>query len=87
MDPNVIVNFATPVIVPLIIAGIKKLKPNIPTWLIPALSPFLGLLLAYVGQLALHSHANWALAAVLGIAGVGVRELKDQLTKPSEPKD
>lgn len=88
MDATQIVTFATPIIVPLIIAGMKWLKPNIPTWLLPVLCGPLGMLLDYINHLVTNSGLNLIQAALLGVAGIGVREIVDQLKPtPAEPKD
>ena len=70
------------VLVPLIVQIFKtKLMPNIPTWLIPILALILGPL----GELAVAklSGTGWtgAAGAVAGLAGVGVRELFNQIGK------
>lgn len=88
MDASAIITFATPIIVPIIIAGVKLLKPNIPTWLLPVLAGPLGALVEYINHLSTGSTTNMVVAVLLGLAGVGVREVVDQLTPVSpEPKD
>lgn len=87
MDATQIVTFATPVIVPLLIAGIKALKPKIPTWLFPLLAGPLGALLEYINHLVMGGNMNIAIAVLLGLAGVGVREVVDQLKPEPQPKD
>lgn len=82
MDSQTIVSLATPVIVPLIIAGVKKILPSIPTWLIPVMTPFLGASVDVLNHFATGSSTNLLLSALLGLAGVGVREVVDQL-KPN----
>lgn len=88
MDAGTIITYATPVIVPLVIAGFKLLKPNIPTWLLPVLAGPLGVLLDFINTYATSHPGNFLVALALGLAGIGVREVVDQL-KPSmiEPKD
>ena len=83
MDANTIVTYATPVIVPLVIALVKKVKPNIPSVVIPIIAPILGAVIGIIASVATNNQGNIILAAVLGMAGVGLREIKDQLTKPS----
>lgn len=85
MDATQIVTFATPVIVPLVIAGIKALKPKIPTWLLPLIAGPLGALLEYINHLVMGGNMNIAVAVLLGLAGVGVREVVDQLRPVSDP--
>jgi len=77
-----LVTLLTPVIVPLVIAGVKKVLPQIPTWLLPVLAPILGVVADLINSWASGAQTNLALAAVLGLAGVGVREVKDQLLPP-----
>lgn len=75
---NDVVALLTPVVVPLIIAGMKLLMPKIPSWILPLIAPVLGVLINIIDQ-AVTSHAgNIWLAAALGLAGVGVREVVDQ---------
>lgn len=74
-----ILTWLTPLVVPLIIAAKKKFFPSIPSWLLPILAPLLGVLLDVINTYALGHQSNVLLAALLGLAGVGVREVKDQL--------
>lgn len=87
MDASQIVTFATPIIVPLVIAGIKLVKPKIPTWILPVLAGPLGALVEYINHLATGSTTNIVVAVLLGLAGVGVREVVDQLKPEPQPKD
>lgn len=79
MDSQTIVSLATPVVVPLIIAGVKKVLPSLPTWLLPVLTPFLGASVDVINHFATGSATNIVLSSLLGLAGVGVREVVDQL--------
>lgn len=81
---NNLVQWLTPVIVPLVIAGLKKLVPKIPVFILPIVAPLLGIAIDYVNTLATAHSSNFLAAAALGLAGVGVREIKDQLT-PAKP--
>ena len=67
-----------PIVVPLLIAGIKKLAPKMPSWALPILAPVLGALSA-----GLSGVADPTTGAVLGSAGVGAREIVDQVRKAS----
>lgn len=88
MDAGLIVNLLTPVIVPIVIAGVKAIKPNIPSWALPVMAGPLGVLIEYINHLATGSATNFLAAVLLGLAGVGVREVVDQLKPaPAEPKD
>lgn len=69
------------VVVPLAIGAFKKLIPSIPTMFLPIIAPVLGALLdlglAYLASIP----ATGLAGALAGLAGVGVREIKDQATK------
>jgi hypothetical protein len=82
MDPQTIVAFLTPILVPLLISGVKKLIPKLPVWSLPVMAPFLGAAFDVIMHFATGSGMNVWAAAGLGLAGVGVREIKDQLMKP-----
>lgn len=67
-----------PVLVPLLVALGKWALPKVPLWVLPILAPALGALVDYLTALATGAAANPVLGAVLGSAGVGVREIFDQ---------
>lgn len=77
-----LISMGTAILVPIILLGVKKLLPNIPGWVIPILAPMLGMLTDLVNTLATGHQSNVLLAALLGLAGVGLREVKDQI-KPA----
>jgi hypothetical protein len=79
-----IVQWLTPVLVPLLIAGLKKVLPSIPGYLLPIIAPVLGVVLDLINSFATSHATNLWAAAALGLAGVGVREVKDQLS-PAKP--
>lgn len=83
MDANTIVNYITPVLVPMLVAGIKWLTPKIPTWSLPLIAGSLGGLTGLISNIASHNTGNLWLSVALGLAGVGVREVVDQL-KPAD---
>jgi hypothetical protein len=69
-----------PVLVPISIAGLKLVLPKLPAWTLPVIvAPMLGTL----ADLALHYAGvptlGPAWGAILGSAGVGVREIQDQV--------
>jgi hypothetical protein len=70
-----------PLLTPILIAGAKLLAPKIPSTLLPIIAPILGagldILLHYAGM----GTGGPILGAILGSAGVGVREIVDQLRK------
>lgn len=73
-----------PVIVPLVIAGFKLGISRLPGWLLPIIAPLLGGVLDAGIAYLTGNPANPLMGAILGSAGVGVRELKDQLL-PAKP--
>lgn len=70
-----------PVLAPLLVALIKTVIPRVPKPLLPLLATGLGVGLDYLGQAAGLSASNPILGAVLGAAGVGLREALDQTKK------
>lgn len=70
-----------PVVTPLIIAGVKWLVPKIPTPWLPVLAPMLGASLDVIAHFAAGTTLTVWLGALLGLCGVGVRELCDQIRK------
>ena len=80
-DMGVFWNALITAIVPIIVAGLKKLMPDIPKLLIPILAVILGIgsnwLMAKSGILA---DSSWALGALCGAAGIGLREIAVQTT-------
>lgn len=68
-----------PVLVPLIIALGKFAVPKIPSWILPILAPAIGALIDYLTSLGVGGHASPIASALLGAAGVGVREIYDQV--------
>jgi len=76
MDTTLILQLAQlliPILVPLEIAAVKKLAPMLPSWLLPILAPILGGF-----QAGITGISSVGAGAVLGLAGVGVREAVDQ---------
>lgn len=87
-DLNNLIIAMIAVLVPLAVAGIKKMMPNIPSVLIPILATLLGVLGTYLASLSGSLTINPIWGVLLGAAGVGVREIKDQLfpaSTSSEP--
>ncbi len=77
-----LVTWLTPVLVPLVLAGLKLVAPKLPTWVIPVAAPVIGILIDFVNSLATSHARNFLVAAALGLAGVGLREVKENL-KPA----
>lgn len=82
LTPELFIQWLTPVIVPLVLAGFKQLAPRVPGWAIPLLAPVLGVVIDYVNHFATGHQTNFLVAVALGLTGVGLRELKDQI-KPA----
>lgn len=79
-----------PVVVPLVIAGMKYVMPKIPGPALPVIAAIIGPLTDLITSYATGNQANPILAGALGLAGVGVREVADQFkqviaTKPTPP--
>ena len=72
-----------PVFTPLIIQAVKMFVPKIPTLWLPVMAPFLGALLDVISHYSTGSTVSIGTAAALGLAGVGVREVVDQIQKVS----
>lgn len=67
------------------VAGIRVLMPLIPSFMLPlfagAIGPLLDLVLSYIGGIEAHGLASLA----LGLAAVGVHEVKAQVVKAFSP--
>lgn len=70
-----------PFLTPIVIAMVKLLLPRIPKPIIPWIAPLLGAAASWIANLSGFTQGNVLLGAVLGAAGVGVREAVDQLRK------
>ncbi len=82
INADSIVQWLTPLIVPLLLAGVKKFAPELPTWVLPIIAPVLGFLIGLINNL-ISAHAdNLWMAAGLGLLGVAVREVKEAI-KPA----
>jgi hypothetical protein len=68
-------------VTPVIIAAVKRFVPNIPKAWIPILAPIVGMSLEISLHFAAGTGISVWLGALLGGAGVGLRELYDQLKK------
>lgn len=71
-----------PLIVPGLVALVKWFAPKIPTAILPILCPVLGAGIEIIAHYSgLQTTGGWG-GAILGAAGVFVRETYDQLKKP-----
>jgi hypothetical protein len=76
------------VIVPVVVALAKLVLPKLPSVSLPILAVALGAGADYVGALLGAWQGSFVVGAVLGSAGVGLREVADQLKqKCLGPKD
>lgn len=73
-----------PVIVPMLVAGLKAIWPSIPKVLLPVLCPILGIAANYLASFA-GVGLDPASAAALGALGVFLREIVDQGRKSIVP--
>lgn len=74
-----IVQWLTPLLVPLILAGVKQVGPKLPTWVIPLAAPVLGVVLDFLNSLLTSHASNFWYGAALGLLGVAVREVKEAI--------
>lgn len=71
--------YSIAVIVPLIVGGFRKVVPQIPTWLLPVSTPFVGIVLG-AGLNALGaSNMSWVDMAQAGAMAVMIRESFNQI--------
>jgi hypothetical protein len=75
------VQVVIPLLVPLAIAFLKLILPRVPSAWIPVLAPILGMLADLAAAKATGGVSSPMIGAVLGSAGVGLREVVDQLRK------
>lgn len=66
---------------PLVIAAIKKVVPTVPKVALPCIAPFVGLLSALTMNALVGSHLSMIDGASLGMIGVFLREIVDQVRK------
>lgn len=71
------------VIIPLLLALTKTILPKLPPSWLPIIAPILGALGDAIASLVSGNTMNPALGAILGSAGVGLREIIDQIKNPS----
>jgi len=80
-----IITALTPVLVPLLIVLAKLAIAKLPKWSLPILAMVLGVLLDVLNGLVTGTTLGPMWGAILGFAGVGVREIVDQLKKAVSP--
>ncbi len=85
MDAMSWVQMLIPVLVPILIAAGKLVVPRIPGWLLPIVAPVLGGVVDAVAAYASGGTANPVVGMALGSAGVGLREIVDQMRRVATP--
>lgn len=68
-------------VTPLLVTGIYKLVPKIPKWLLPVLTPFIGIGLGLLLNWLVGQHFAWLDLAKAGALAVFIREVFNQATK------
>ena len=76
---STIITLATPVLAPLIVTLLKKFTGDKFSALNPIICTALGFVIDMANLLITGNHVSAGVALVLGAAGVGVREIVDQL--------
>jgi hypothetical protein len=66
---------------PLVIALVKWLAPRVPKVALPIAAPFVGMLVTVIANYSTGNSLSPMTAALVGLAGVGVREAYDQLSQ------
>jgi hypothetical protein len=85
MDYNTLIAPIIVAAVPLVVRYAKKLVGGT-TWLIPIIASALGVAADTIAAYAFNVPVTPMVGAILGLAGVGLREVVHELTKPDEPK-
>ena len=79
------IELLTPVLVPFIVWITRSAIPKIPSMMLPILASVLGVVVTQIGALATGGHYGVIGGALLGLAGVGVREVLNQVIKAGQP--
>jgi hypothetical protein len=72
-----------PVVTPLLIAAVRFGLPKVPSKFYPLLAAVIGVVLDLLASVSVGTTASPLVGFALGLAGVGLREVKDQLAKPA----
>lgn len=70
-----------PILAPIVAGAIKRFTPKLPRWIVPIIPVALGALADFIMSRAGLSEGNGLMGAILGAAGVFVREVSDQTKK------
>lgn len=65
-------------VTPILVTGIAKLVPKIPKWVLPTITPVLGIVLGLAYNKIVGANLGWVDAAQLGALAVFVREVVNQ---------
>lgn len=74
-----------PVLTPLLVMGVRAFLPKVPSKFYPLIAALVGVALDLVAHYSLGTTLSPLAGFALGLAGVGLREVKDQLSKPQPP--
>ena len=72
-------------LIPIIVNYVKKLIPESQSWIVPLLAMVLGPLADFVAQKAVGVGVGPLAAVALGLAGIGLREIVNQLKQQVTP--
>ena len=78
MNTEQLIQMLTPVIVPLVLSLEAKITAKIPSWLKPIIATLIGVAVDTANHFITGHAFSPATGAILGAAGVGVREIVDQ---------
>lgn len=76
-----IITTMTPLIVPVLVAALKKAIQNMPKQFIPILAILIGAAIDIINNFLTGGGGGLFQGAILGAAGIGVREVLDQFRK------
>lgn len=66
------------IIVPLLVGGMKKLVPKIPSWVLPVSTPFVGIALGFILKWIGAANMSWVDMGQAGLMAVAIREAWNQ---------
>lgn len=81
MNTTSVITILTPILAPLAVALAKTISARLPRWTLPLIAGLIGGLIDICAALLTSHEFSGANGVLLGLAGVGLRELVDQLRK------
>lgn len=84
-SPQTWIDLFTPFVAPILTAVVKKVMSKLPSVAIPPIAIALGVLVNAVGSVTLGSDVNIIKAVLLGMSGIGLRELVTQIKNINAP--